>query len=101
MNKQNRNILIDTENILMVGGWVKKVRRLRSTNWALAGVAQWVECWPGNQGSPVGFPVRTHAWVVGQVPSWGLSRGNDQRISRTSMLPSVPFTLPSPLSKNK
>ena len=39
MNKQNRNRLIDTENILTVarweGGLVKKVKELRSTNWLL------------------------------------------------------------------
>ena len=28
------------------------------------------------KGSPVRFPVRTHAWVVGQVPSRGCARGN-------------------------
>ena len=26
--------------------------------------------------SPVQFPVRAHAWVVGRVPSWGHVRGN-------------------------
>ena len=42
MNKQNRNRLIDTENILMItrweggfGGWVKKGKGLKSTNWLL------------------------------------------------------------------
>ena len=25
---------------------------------------------------PVWFPVRAHAWVAGQVPSWGCMRGN-------------------------
>ena len=28
------------------------------------------------KGSPVRFPVRAHAWVVGQVPSRGRLRGN-------------------------
>ena len=28
------------------------------------------------KGSPVQFPVRAHAWVAGQVPSWGRARGN-------------------------
>ena len=28
------------------------------------------------QRSLVQFPVRAHAWVVGQVPSWGHERGN-------------------------
>ena len=31
---------------------------------ALAGVAQWIECWPANRGI-------THAWVAGQVPQCG------------------------------
>ena len=42
MNKQNRKRLIDKENKLTVarweggwGRWVKKVKRLRSTNWQL------------------------------------------------------------------
>ena len=40
MNKQNRNRIIDIENILIVarwdggqGGCVKNVKELRSTNW--------------------------------------------------------------------
>ena len=28
------------------------------------------------KGSLVQFPVRAHAWVAGQVPSWGCVRGN-------------------------
>ena len=46
---------------------VKKVKVLRSTNWALAGVAQWIEHWPENQ--RVKFPLRVHAWVTDQIPS--------------------------------
>ena len=38
---------------------------------ALAGVAQWIECRLQTKGSLVQFPVRAHAWVVGQVPSRG------------------------------
>ena len=30
----------------------------------------------GTKGSLVQFPVRAYAWVVGQVPSWGCTRGN-------------------------
>ena len=48
------------------------------------------------KGSPVRFPVRAHAWVVGQVPSRGYVRGN-----HTLMFVSLSFSLPSPLSKNK
>ena len=42
------------------------------------------------------FPVRAHAWVVGQVPSGGCVRGN-----HTLMFLFLSFSLPSPLSKNK
>ena len=42
----------------------------------LAGVAQWIECQPVNQEIAGSIPVRAHAWVVGQVPSWGHARGN-------------------------
>ena len=38
---------------------------------ALAGVAQWIECWPANQN----VTIRAHAWVAGQVPSGGGVRG--------------------------
>ena len=48
------------------------------------------------KGSRGGFPVRAHAWVVGQVPSRGHIKGN-----RTLMFLSLSFSLHSPLSKNK
>ena len=47
-------------------------------------------------GSPVRFPVRAHAWVAGQVPSWGCARGN-----HTLLFLSPSSSLPSPFSKNK
>ena len=46
------------------------------------------------KGSPVWFPVRAHAWVVGWVPSGGHVRGN-----HTLMFLSFSFSLP--FSKNK
>ena len=49
---------------------------------------------------PVQFPVRARAWVVGQVPSWGCTRGN-RSISYTLMFLPLAFSLPSPLSKNQ
>ena len=49
-----------------------------------------------SKGLPVRFPVRAHAWVVGQVPSRVHTRGN-----HTLMLLSLFFSFPSPLSKNK
>ena len=49
-----------------------------------------------NKGLLVRFPVRAHAWVAGQVPSWGHSRGN-----HTLMFLSLSFSLLFSLSKNK
>ena len=43
--------------------------------------------------SPVRFPVRTHAWVAGQVPCWVCARGN-----HTLMCLFLSFSFPS---KNK
>ena len=48
------------------------------------------------KGSPVQFLVRAQAWVVGQVPGGGHTRGN-----HTLMFLSLSFSLPSPLSKDK
>ena len=48
---------------------------------------QWLLVW---------FPVRAHAWVLGQSLSRGHVRGN-----HTLMSLSLSFSLPSPLSKNK
>ena len=47
-----------------------------------------------SKGSPVGFPVRAHAWVAGQVPSSGSKRGN-----HTLVFLSLSFSCPSPPSK--
>ena len=46
--------------------------------------------------SPVPFPVRTHAWVAGQVPNGGRLRGN-----HTWMFLSLSYSLPSLWYKNK
>ena len=48
------------------------------------------------KGSLVGFTVRAHVWVVGQVPSRGCVRGN-----HTLDFLSLSFSVPSLLSKNK
>ena len=46
------------------------------------------------EGLLVGFPVRAHAWVAGQVPSWGCERGNClMHLSHTDV--SLPLFLPS------
>ena len=42
----------------------------------MTSVAQWVGRHLTTKRSLVQFPVRTHAWVVGQVPGWGPARGN-------------------------
>ena len=47
-------------------------------------------------GSPIRFPVRAHAWVAGQAPSRGRTRG-----IHTLMFLSLSFSLLSPLSKNE
>ena len=46
-------------------------KRLLSKSSALAGVAQWIERGLQTKGAPVLLPVGAHAWVAGQVPSWG------------------------------
>ena len=48
------------------------------------------------KGSLVRFPIRAHAWIAGQVPSWGHMRSN-----HTLMFLSLSFSHPFPLSKNK
>ena len=40
------------------------------------------------KGLPVQFPVRTLVWVVGQVPSWGRTRGNHTLMFLSLSLPS-------------
>ena len=55
---------MDMESVLMVarsefGGMGEEVRGLRRTNWALAGVAQWIEQWLANHR------------VAGSIPSLG------------------------------
>ena len=63
---------------------------------ALAGVAQWIEHGLQTKGLPVQFPLRAHAWVVGQVPSMEHTRDN-----HTLMFLFLSSSLPSSLSRNK
>ena len=42
------------------------------------------------KGSPVQFPVKTHAWVVGQVPSRGCERQPHIDVSLPLFLPPSP-----------
>ena len=41
------------------------------------------------KGSLVHFPVRAHAWLVGQVPSRGCTRGNHTLMFLSTSLPSL------------
>ena len=52
----------------------------------------WLSTVLQSEGSPVQFPVRTHAWVVDSFPSWGAREGQptDTSLSHQS------FSLPSP-----
>ena len=45
-----------------------------------------------SKGSSVRFPVRAHAWVSGQVPSWGHERGN-HTLMFLSLSPFLPLCL--------
>ena len=47
-------------------------------------------------GSPVRIPVRAHAWVAGQVSSWGCARSN-----QSMYLSHINVSLLCSLSKNK
>ena len=102
-----RDVLLCTsrslQNIILIGwkvaSFLINVADLYSslkTQNILAGVAQWIEHGLRTKVSPVRFPVRTHSWVVGQVPSRGNIRDN-----HTLMFLSFSLSLPSPLSKNK
>ena len=91
------NTLTNTELVFIVvvfpifgGGHAKEKNIQESINWPwlvwLSGLSAGLQTgW-----SPVWFPVRAHAWVVGQVPSWG-----------HVMFLSLSFSLPWPLSKKK
>ena len=69
-NKQTRNILIDTESIFTVarwegcwGGWVKKVKGLRSTDWQLQNSHGDVKYSIGNTVSNSLIPMYGARWV--------------------------------------
>ena len=51
---------------------------------------------------PVRFPVRAHAWVEGQVPSWGRAGGNQSMyLSHIDASQALSFFLPLYLQMNK
>ena len=57
---------------------------------ALAGVALWLSAGLQIKWALVGLPVRAQAWVVGQVPSSGHSRGNHTLMFLSFFLPHFP-----------
>ena len=64
-------------------------RTLKIVDVSPAGVAQWLSASLRNKGSRFDSQSRAHAWVVGQVPSEGRSRGNYtlMSLSLSSSLP--------------
>ena len=64
----------------------------------------WLSGWSASlqiKGWLVQFPVREHAWVMGQVPGWGLMRGNQSMFPSHVDVSLTPFLPSFPLSKNK
>ena len=55
-------------------------------------MAQWIQCLPVNQRSPVQFPVRVHDYIVGQAPSRECMRGN-HTLMFLYLSPSLPLSL--------
>ena len=72
-----------------------QVRRERHLGFTLVGVAQWTEPGLRTKGSPVQFPVRARAWVVGQVPSGGGGRhtGGNHTLMFVSLSSSLPLSI--------
>ena len=70
MNKENGNRFIDAENKLRmsegkwVGGWVKKVKRLRSANWQLQNRHRGVKYSTGNIVNNIVITVHSTRWVL-------------------------------------
>ena len=74
---------------------LQEIQRLVWLVW-LSGMS--TSLWTGR--SWVQLPVRTHAWVAGQILGWGHVRGNQSKFIFHINV-SLPLFLPSPLSKNK
>ena len=73
---------------------VSKILKIQTKPWLVwfSGLSAGLQ----TKGSLARFPVRAHAWVAGQVPSWGCARGN-----HTLMFLSLSFSFLFLLSKNK
>ena len=63
-----RHIIIKMPN---VKNKEKILKAAKEKHRALAGVAQWIECWPANQRVAGSIPIRARSWVTGQVPVGG------------------------------
>ena len=73
----------------LMGGWVKKVKGFKNNSFLPAGVAQLVGHHPQSERSLVWSLARTHAWIAGQIPSWGRARGN-----QSAFLPHIDVSPP-------
>ena len=62
----------------------------QKTQLALAGLPQWIERGLWTKGSLVRFLVRSHTWIVGQVPSEVHVRGNHTLMFLSLFLPPFP-----------
>nr|KAF6433890.1 hypothetical protein HJG59_008939 [Molossus molossus] len=67
----------------------------------LADVAQWLNDDPGTKRSPVSFPVRAHAQVVGLIPSGGRAGGGQSMFSLIDVSVFPSFFLSLKLIKEK
>ena len=84
--------MIKTLNKLEIeGDFLNLIKEATKT--PLAGMAQWIDRQSGNQKVTCLIPSQGTCLSCCQVPSWGQERG--------MMFLSLPFSLPSPLPKNK
>ena len=79
--------------LLNMKNW-KMLNPLKFSKSALAGVAQWTECWPKKQIVTSSIPSQSTCLVCRLGPQW---RG----VPKRQLMFSPSFSLPSPLSKNK
>ena len=67
--------------------------QVKTTGFAPAGVAQWIECWPVNQ--------RVACSILSQGTCLGCRPGPQLGVCERQLHIDVSLFLPSPLSKNK
>ena len=99
-NLQGINRRVDEAKNQISGLEYKEAKNNQLEEQALDDVPRWIESDLQTKRSLVWFPVGAHAWVVGQVLSWGHVRGNQSKYL-SHINASLPFSLLSPLSKNK